>query len=144
MFLQELGFHRLAAGHEFLNGRRIERWGCQMVCFQTKNPNLGKFWRALDWKMLIYFMPIRNSLQTFGIFYNHLALLCSFGTFLPVLVSCIKKNLATLNLRGPPKSIAIFLFAHHWPLRFHVRIDMTIYFQTQQQHHQRQQQQQRQ
>jgi hypothetical protein len=19
--------------------------GCQMVCFQTKNPNLGKFWR---------------------------------------------------------------------------------------------------
>jgi hypothetical protein len=32
--------------------------GCQMVCFQTKNPNLGKFWRALDWKMLIYFMTI--------------------------------------------------------------------------------------
>jgi hypothetical protein len=24
--------------------------GCQMVYFQTKNPNLGKFWRALDWK----------------------------------------------------------------------------------------------
>jgi hypothetical protein len=22
--------------------------GCQMVCFQTKNPNLGKFWRALE------------------------------------------------------------------------------------------------
>jgi hypothetical protein len=22
--------------------------GCQMVCLQTKNPNLGKFWRALD------------------------------------------------------------------------------------------------
>jgi hypothetical protein len=21
--------------------------GCQMVSFQTKNPNLGKFWRAL-------------------------------------------------------------------------------------------------
>jgi hypothetical protein len=46
--------------------------GCQMVCFQTKNANLGKFWRALDWKMLIYFMPIWNILQTFGIFYNHL------------------------------------------------------------------------
>jgi hypothetical protein len=26
--------------------------------FQTKNPNLGKFWRALEWKMLEYFMPI--------------------------------------------------------------------------------------
>jgi hypothetical protein len=25
-----------------------------MVYFQTKNPNLGKFWTALDWKMLIY------------------------------------------------------------------------------------------
>jgi uncharacterized protein (DUF779 family) len=25
--------------------------GCQMVCFPTKNTNLGKFWRALDWKM---------------------------------------------------------------------------------------------
>jgi hypothetical protein len=22
--------------------------GCQIVSFQTKNPNLGKFWRALD------------------------------------------------------------------------------------------------
>jgi hypothetical protein len=24
--------------------------GCQMVCFQTKNPNLGKFWRVLQWR----------------------------------------------------------------------------------------------
>jgi hypothetical protein len=24
-----------------------------MVYFQTKNPNLGKFWTALDWKMLV-------------------------------------------------------------------------------------------
>jgi hypothetical protein len=22
--------------------------GCQMVCFQTKNPNIGKIWRALE------------------------------------------------------------------------------------------------
>jgi hypothetical protein len=26
-----------------------------MVCFQTKNPYLGKFWRALKWKMRVYF-----------------------------------------------------------------------------------------
>jgi hypothetical protein len=45
--------------------------GCQMVYFQTKNPNLGKFLMALDWKMLIYFMAICNILQTFGIFYDH-------------------------------------------------------------------------
>jgi hypothetical protein len=27
--------------------------GCQMVNFQTKNPNLGQFGRALNWKMLV-------------------------------------------------------------------------------------------
>jgi hypothetical protein len=37
-----------------------------------KNPNLGKFWRALGWKMLIYFMAIWNHLQTFRIFYDPL------------------------------------------------------------------------
>jgi hypothetical protein len=29
---------------------------CQMVSFQTKNPTLGKFGRALDWKMFIYIL----------------------------------------------------------------------------------------
>jgi hypothetical protein len=46
--------------------------GCQMVSIQTKSPNLGKFWRALYWKMLIYFMAIWNILLTCGIFYDHL------------------------------------------------------------------------
>jgi hypothetical protein len=49
--------------------------GCQMDCFQTKNPNLGKFWRALAWKILLYFMPIWNILrylEYFKIFYDHL------------------------------------------------------------------------
>jgi hypothetical protein len=27
-----------------------------MVCFQTKNPNLDKFWRALEWKMRVHFI----------------------------------------------------------------------------------------
>jgi hypothetical protein len=52
--------------------RGIPRQGCQMVCFQTKNPNLGKFFRVSDWKMLIYFMAIWNILLIFGIFYDHL------------------------------------------------------------------------
>jgi hypothetical protein len=43
-----------------------------MVCFQTKNPNLGKFWRALDWKKLIYFLAIWDILWRFGKFYDHL------------------------------------------------------------------------
>jgi hypothetical protein len=43
-----------------------------MVCFQTKNPNLGKFWSALDWKMFIYFMATWNILWRFGILYDRL------------------------------------------------------------------------
>jgi hypothetical protein len=66
---------------------RCRSQGCQMVCFQTQNPNLGKFWRTIDWKVLIYFTAI-------GIFYGHLGsfttiwyILCSFGTFFLVWVS---------------------------------------------------------
>jgi hypothetical protein len=44
--------------------------GCQMVCFQTKNPNFGKIWRALEWKMLLYFMTIWNILRPFGIIFG--------------------------------------------------------------------------
>jgi hypothetical protein len=43
-----------------------------MVCFETKNSNLGKFWSALDWKMFQYFMAIWNILWRLGIFYDHL------------------------------------------------------------------------
>jgi hypothetical protein len=31
-----------------------------MVYFQTKYLYLGKFWRALEWKMLVYFTVICN------------------------------------------------------------------------------------
>jgi hypothetical protein len=50
-----------------------------MVSFQTKNPNLGKFWRALDGKLLIYFRAIWNILMIFGIFYDQLV---NFGFIL--------------------------------------------------------------
>jgi hypothetical protein len=46
--------------------------GCQMACFLTQNPNLGKFWKALYWKMFIHFMAIWNILWRFGIFYDNL------------------------------------------------------------------------
>jgi hypothetical protein len=29
----------------------VARQGCQMVCFQTENPYLGKFWSVMQWKM---------------------------------------------------------------------------------------------
>jgi hypothetical protein len=43
-----------------------------MVCFQTKNPNLGKFWGVLQWKILVYIMTIWSILLLLGIFYGHL------------------------------------------------------------------------
>jgi hypothetical protein len=30
----------------------------KIINIQTKNPNLGKFWRVLQLKMLVYFMDI--------------------------------------------------------------------------------------
>jgi hypothetical protein len=45
---------------------------CQMVCFQTKNPNLGKFCRVLLWKILVYFMTIWSILRPLEIIYCHL------------------------------------------------------------------------
>jgi hypothetical protein len=38
---------------------------------------LDKFWRALDWKMLIYFMAICNTMYFTDIWY----IVCPFGTF---------------------------------------------------------------
>jgi hypothetical protein len=74
---------------------RVARWHAY---FQTKNPNLGKFWRVLQFKI-----------QNFGTFYGHCSILIPFGIFcdhtvyfmvirniFPVLVCCTKKNLATL------------------------------------------------
>jgi hypothetical protein len=31
---------------------------CQMVYFHTENPNLGIFWRDLEWKTNVYFMAV--------------------------------------------------------------------------------------
>jgi hypothetical protein len=46
--------------------------GCQMVYFQTKNPNFGKFLRVWQWKMLLYFMDIWTILQQISMLYGHL------------------------------------------------------------------------
>jgi hypothetical protein len=35
--------------------------------FSNKNTNLETFWRAFEWKMLLYFMIIWNILWLFGI-----------------------------------------------------------------------------
>jgi hypothetical protein len=48
------------------------RQGCQIVCFQTKNPNLGKFWMFLQWKILVKLLTIWYILRPFEICYGHL------------------------------------------------------------------------
>jgi hypothetical protein len=56
------------------------------VYFPTKNPNFGKFWRALEWKMLVYVMTIFIILRPFGIIYNlyrRLEHFSHFGMFGP-------------------------------------------------------------
>jgi hypothetical protein len=42
-----------------------------MVYFQTKNSNLGKFWRILQWKVLVYVI-VRGPL----VFFPHFGVLC--------------------------------------------------------------------
>jgi hypothetical protein len=65
--------------------------GCQMVCFQTKNPNLSKFWRVKHWGMLVYFTDTWSILRslvicilwTFGIVCGKLEYLFPFWYFVP-------------------------------------------------------------
>jgi hypothetical protein len=54
-----------------------------MLYFQTKNLNLGKFWRALESKMLVYFMVIWNILLPLVISSGHLVMLCHFVMLWP-------------------------------------------------------------
>jgi hypothetical protein len=67
-----------------------------MVWFQTKNPNFGKIWRVLEWKMLLYFMTIWNILRPFGIIYGLLV------QFVVIWYVWTEKNLATLLIPQPP------------------------------------------
>jgi hypothetical protein len=44
---------------------RVARW----FIFKAKNPNLGTFWWALEWKMLVYFITIWSVLHPFNTYY---------------------------------------------------------------------------
>jgi hypothetical protein len=66
--------------------------GCQMVYFHTKITNLGKFWRDFEWKMLVKFMTVWNSLRPFGILWplrilsGHLVKYFPFWCFSPRII----------------------------------------------------------
>jgi hypothetical protein len=52
--------------------------------FSTQNPNFGQFWRALQWKILVYFMTIWSTLRPLEIFYGHLVyFVVRFWYFVP-------------------------------------------------------------
>jgi hypothetical protein len=65
---------------------------CQMVYFQTKHANLGKFWSVCQWKLLVKFMDISSILWPFGIFCGHFGIFSRFG----MLYLHTKENLSTL------------------------------------------------
>jgi hypothetical protein len=78
-----------------------QKQGCQMVYFQTKNPYLSTFLRALHrLDNVDIFFAIWNILRTIGKFYDHLVHFVLIRYIFPVLVSRTKKNLATLNKRS--------------------------------------------
>jgi hypothetical protein len=58
-----------------------------MVSSQTKNPYLGIFWKALEWKTLINCLTIFNILKPFGYgLLVHIPSLWTFGCIFPFLV----------------------------------------------------------
>jgi hypothetical protein len=88
---KEKGFHQTQVSHSkrkiFIgkknSGARDEPIKSGNVCvpglpdffkflFSNQKSQFGKFCRALDWKMLTYFMAIGNILRTFEIFYDTL------------------------------------------------------------------------
>jgi hypothetical protein len=60
-----------------------------MAIFKTKNTKMGKFWRVLQWEILVYFMTI----WSMYIFYGHLV---SFTAIWYILWLFGCTNLATL------------------------------------------------
>jgi hypothetical protein len=62
---------------QLLLSMNIARW----YIFKPKNPNLGKFYRVLLWKMISY-MAIWSLLLPFGIFCCHLVYFVTVGYIL--------------------------------------------------------------
>jgi hypothetical protein len=73
------------------------------------NPTLGKVWKVLQWKMLVFlwlcclfygqmvsFMVIWYILRSFGIFCGRFVYFVVVWYIFPILVCCTEQNLATL------------------------------------------------
>jgi hypothetical protein len=68
-----------------------------MVYFQTKNWNLGTFWRVLQCKMLVYFMGIWSILRPSDLFYGRLLYFVAILSIFPRFGKLYRENLAILS-----------------------------------------------
>jgi hypothetical protein len=66
--------------------------GCQMVYFQTKNTNMGKFLRPLEWKRLVYSWAIWNKLRLFCTFLRPFGDVDKLAYFPHVGILCQEKS----------------------------------------------------
>jgi hypothetical protein len=64
--------------------------------FPNPTPSFGKFWNAFERIILISFLTVWYTLWPFASFYGHLVHVVAIYYIIPLLVNCIKKNLATL------------------------------------------------
>jgi hypothetical protein len=87
-----------------------------MVCFHTENPDLGTFWRVLEWKRLIYSLVIWNILRPFGTFYGHLVYFPRFGIFSQVKSGTAVGKEDAGNLKTKLNFLKSF---HEYPLEIH-------------------------
>jgi hypothetical protein len=85
------------------SGKVMDHRVCQMVYFRTENSVLGKFWRVLQWKLLVcvsygnlvHFKAVWYIIRPFVLV--HLLVILNIFS---VLVCCSKKNLATVDMDG--------------------------------------------
>jgi hypothetical protein len=56
-----------------------------MIYFQTQTPNLGKFWRALEWKTLVFIMVMWIILRPFDISHVNLEVILVYFSMFGIL-----------------------------------------------------------
>jgi hypothetical protein len=88
--------------------------GCQMVYFQTKDPNLGKFRWALEWNRLVFSVVIWNILRPFGNLVAIWYISPRFGTL------CQEKS-------GNPGLASAELWPRSYQALFHLQVQRAIF-----------------
>jgi hypothetical protein len=118
--------------------------GCQMAYFYSKNPNLGMFWRALEWKDVgIFYGHLENItaiwyiLQPFDTFCCYCVILLCSGLFLHCFWCIVSRKIwqhlqrlhpklnystSSIDKKGifePPPAYILILFLMRWLCKIH-------------------------